>query len=332
MSTGRNGTVNKKLCWSTAVLPLLSPLAAVGDEPTGPTVWDGFSGFLSPDWDRDFSATVGVKIWVNDWTRGRAFISSGVVAAVPNTSAFSFDTAPDSAESNIEAVPVPQLSVRYKWFFVAGSYYAKTGFDFDDSVATTRATVDTDGDGFFDTENTNTALFSTSGDRYEWDASGGVYIHPYVALLGGYKKVRQEVDLSITETTRLRTATATSPPSTVSQTLFSDIDIEGPTIGIAASSGGGSVSTRAIRIGSWMRRSGMSISLPVWIFGPRLATPRTMLRNWDSLIRMVRRAWPRTYPSRQQRSMLAIDISTSVPSSTNRSRMRRTLPRALRLV
>ena len=73
-----NITVNKRLCLSTAALTLLSPFAAFADEPTGPTVWDGFSGWLSPDWSRDFSATVGVKIWINDWQRD-SFLSSGVI-------------------------------------------------------------------------------------------------------------------------------------------------------------------------------------------------------------------------------------------------------------
>ena len=77
---------------------------------------------------------------------------------------------------------------------MTGSYYAKTGFDFDDSAATTTAIVDTTGDGFPDIGARSDTLFKTSGDRYEWDASGGIYIHPYVALLGGYKKVRQEID------------------------------------------------------------------------------------------------------------------------------------------
>jgi hypothetical protein len=177
--------VNKNLCLSTAVLTLLSPLAAVGDESTGPTIWDGFSGFLSPDWDRDFSATLGVKIWVNDWTRGRAFISSGLDAL--EATAFSSDTAPDSAESDIEPVPIPQLSVKYKWLFVTGGYYPKTQFEFDDSVTTIAGFVDSDGDGVIDNGARSTTFLSTSGDRYEWDASGGVYIHPYVAILGGYK-------------------------------------------------------------------------------------------------------------------------------------------------
>jgi hypothetical protein len=230
--------VNKKLRLSTAALTLLSPFAAFADEPTGPTIWDGFSGFLSPDWSQDFSATVGVKIWINDWQRD-SFLQSGVSTFDPTAPApgqvdvTSIDTAPDNQESDFEPVPIPQISARYKWLFVTGSYYAKTGFDFDDSVATTTALVDTDGDGFLDTGARSTTLFSTSGDRYEWDASGGVYIHPYVALLGGYKKVRQEIDNFMTQETVALATGATI--GAASERVFSDIDIEGPTIGIAAS-------------------------------------------------------------------------------------------------
>jgi hypothetical protein len=233
-----NITVNKRLYLSTAALMLLSPFAAFADEPTGPTVWDGFSGWLSPDWSQDFSATVGVKIWINDWQRD-SFLSGGVTTFDPTAPApgqvdvASSDRAPDNQESDIEPVPIPQLSARYKWLFVTGSYYAKTGFDFDDTEGTTTAFVDTDGDGVLDTGAESTTLFSTSGDRYEWDASGGVYIHPYVALLGGYKKVRQEIDNFATqETVDLATGATIG---TASATSFSDIDIEGPTIGIAAS-------------------------------------------------------------------------------------------------
>ncbi|MGH8587294.1 MAG: hypothetical protein ACREWE_14305, partial [Gammaproteobacteria bacterium] len=228
--------MNKTLRLSTAALTLLSPFAAFADEPTGPTVWDGFSGWLSPDWSQDFSATVGVKIWISDWQRdsflSAALVTPGTTAAPGDVDVISRDTAPDNQESDIEPVPIPQISARYKWLFVTGSYYAKTGFDFDDSEAFTRALVDTDGDGFPDAGAESTALLSTSGDRYEWDASGGVYIHPYVAVLGGYKKVRQEIDLFVTQET---VDLATGSSLTDSARSFSDIDIEGPTIGIAAS-------------------------------------------------------------------------------------------------
>ena len=61
---------------------------------------------------------------------------------------------------------------------------------------------------------------------------GQRYIHPYVAILGGYKKVRQEIDFVSTQVTE---NLVTGETATGSLTSFSDIDIEGPTIGIAAS-------------------------------------------------------------------------------------------------
>ena len=106
---------------------------------------------------------------------------------------------------------------------MTGSYYAKTDFDFDDSKDASSWSS-----RHGDTLATRFRLVrvSTSGERYEWDASGGIYVHPYVAILGGYKKVRQTID-SICGDRLPRT------PETLRS--FSNIDIEGPTIGIAAS-------------------------------------------------------------------------------------------------
>ena len=213
--------MNKKLCLSTAALTLLSPFAAFADDPTGPTVWDGFSGWLSPDWSQDFSATLGVKIWLNEWSRD-SFITQTAIGF--DNSIFTVeDTAPDTQESEIEAVPIPQLSVRYKWLFVTGSYYSKTEFEFEPTIGLVRA-FDPDGNPVTDQNIVN--ITETSGDRYEWDASGGIYVHPYVAILGGYKKVRQTIDQVITTTFR---------DETVLTPISSNIDIEGPTIGIAGS-------------------------------------------------------------------------------------------------
>ena len=177
-----NITVNKKLCLSTAALTLLSPFAAFADDPTGPTVWDGFSGFLSPDWSRDFSATLGVKVWVNEWSRD-SFISEfalGDAGGGTPVVVLVDDTAPDSQESDIEPVPIPQLSVRYKWLFVTGSYYSKTEFDFEPTFVRTRV-VDSAGNPG-DTIRLSSA--EASGERYEWDAAGGIYVHPVRRHLG----------------------------------------------------------------------------------------------------------------------------------------------------
>ncbi len=196
---------------------------------------DGFSGFLSPDWERDFSVTLGTKVWLNEWSRERQFISTqGTIFTGSICPPINFlllpcneprlviarDTSPDAQESDIEPVPIPQLGVQYKWLLVTGSYYSKTGFDFGTSEG---AVDEITSDGVRSLSRTH---FDTSGERYEWDAQVGVYVHPYVVILGGYKRVRQEIDT---------TTTITDASGTFSVIEASDIDIEGPTIGIAAS-------------------------------------------------------------------------------------------------
>lgn len=73
----------------------------------------------------------------------------------------------------------------------------------------------------------------TSGERYEWDAAAGIYLHPYVAILGGYKKVRQGLDF--TSTTTSEQELPIDATETHVTRISQDIDIEGPTIGIAGS-------------------------------------------------------------------------------------------------
>ncbi|MGH7946274.1 MAG: hypothetical protein ACREF9_14870 [Opitutaceae bacterium] len=226
--------MKKNLTISTVAVSLLTAHAALAEEPVGPTIWDGFSGFMSPDWDRDLSVTLGTKVWLNEWSRERALnFSQGITITVNENTAdektgflFASDTAPDASESDIEAVPIPQLSMRYKWLVVNGGYYSKTHFDFGASA------------GFFELLDVNSGEvlqelaftdFETSGERYEWDASAGIYVHPYVAILGGYKKVRQEIVTTISFTDN------TNVFNSFEGREVTDIAIEGPTIGIAAS-------------------------------------------------------------------------------------------------
>ena len=184
--------MNKTMYLGAVALSVLAGPPAFADEAAGgASVSDGFSGFLTPDWDRDLSVTLGTKVWLNEWSRERQFLSADgfnrrLVGRSP-------DTAPDAQESDIEPVPIPQLSVRYKWLIVTGGYYSKTGFDFGTTVATLQQ---------FTSAGVSTTFseFETSGERYEWDASAGIYVHPYVAILGGYKTVRQEIDTTTTIT------------------------------------------------------------------------------------------------------------------------------------
>ena len=68
--------MNKLINLGAIALSLLTgPLAFADEAAGGATVRDGFSGFLTPDWDRDLSVTLGTKVWLNEWSRDRTFIS-----------------------------------------------------------------------------------------------------------------------------------------------------------------------------------------------------------------------------------------------------------------
>ncbi len=201
------------------------------------TVWAGFDNFFMPDWKQDFSATVGVKLWMNEWRRDQfvidgAFGSRGTDGNIP----FSLNIAgaPRGQTSGTEVSPIPQISVRYKWLIATGSYYAETDFDF---PTTTRL------NGIGSTSGANTVSAfdeKVSASRYEWDVAAGFYVHPNIALLGGYKQMRQNIRYSSQANADPRLNTGGDDASNAGNQLLnytSDgrFDVGGPTIGIAGS-------------------------------------------------------------------------------------------------
>jgi hypothetical protein len=107
--------------------------------------------------DGDFSATVGLKAWVNSWSTWNGFFGydSGLneVSHVYNV------------ETSNTTAWIPSVSVRYKDFMVGGSYFAKRSYDL--------------GAGFRDVK------------REEFDLIGGYYVLPTLAVIAGYKEVNQ---------------------------------------------------------------------------------------------------------------------------------------------
>jgi hypothetical protein len=202
-----------------------------------------------PDWRKDFSVTIGTKVWVNEWQIDRFLSQSTRVFPTlltdvdgdgspddiifSDVSAFSRDTAPDTFISDVEPTPIPQLSIKYKQFFVTGSYYYRTDFDFpQQTLRLNEVVVLEDFFGSRSEQNiTFNAVFNTKGERYEWDASVGWYIHPYVALLVGYKEINIKTNFTITNS--FTTSSGTTPLDP--QTGFSEIKNSGPTLGIAGS-------------------------------------------------------------------------------------------------
>jgi hypothetical protein len=135
-----------------------------------------------PDWKKDFSVTIGTKVWVNEWQLDRFFGAEGFgVLTLPppnnNISLISFsNTSPGSPHTSIsegvEPTPIPQLSIKYKRLFVTGSHYSKTNFDFPSFQQRTAGIINTVPPSTipipgFITTTTNTI----DGKRYEWDTA-----------------------------------------------------------------------------------------------------------------------------------------------------------------
>lgn len=237
MKTGRIGMV---------VLGLFLSGGASAEEQRGNTVWDGFSGFLQPDWEKDFSATLGVKVWVNEWTRD-SFPNRALVApdlsplGIPNTldtisAGFTSQRPQTQTSEDVEPTPIPQLSIRYKWLLLSGSYYPETEFDFrttTDTVAISQNILDLSGNVLATTTTQGTFFDTTTAERKEWDAGLGILVLPNVAILGGYKEIKQDVrDVFTLDIATDGVPVVTDLPAGTSS---QELEIKGPTIGIAGS-------------------------------------------------------------------------------------------------
>lgn len=207
---------------------------------------------LTPDWRKDFSVTIGVKVWVNEWQRD-SFLSDLIGTPTLENAVFNLgqglmsedfgpgsirtdtsDTRPDTQESDFEPVPIPQVSVKYKKLFVTASYYTETEFDFPIFQRTGSARFITE-DGEVPLAE-RTTIESTTGERREWDAAVGWYLHPYVAVLVGFKEIDQEIKFSFTTTDTFFPDSPFESIQTLSPvTGTNEINIAGPTLGIAGS-------------------------------------------------------------------------------------------------
>jgi hypothetical protein len=231
----RRTTMKKTISYFSAmVLTLAGGQEAFAQEAEEGFV-ESFANFFQPNWERDFSVTVGVKVWLNEWERN-SFVTRTQNVPLIGQQDVTVQIQPGNPEnqtSDIEPVPIPQLSVRYKWLSVSGSYFPKTEYDFQTTASTTRIeSPDIPFGGNLD-DRIVVIRNRSKGERREWDASLGVYLHPNVAILGGYKEVKQEISVFRTLDTVTAGETGVSGLALAPDTA--ELLIQGPTIGIAAS-------------------------------------------------------------------------------------------------
>jgi hypothetical protein len=198
--------------------------ALADDDPWNNTVWGGYADIMNPNWEDDFSVTTGVKVWMNEW-RQDLFVPTTIFDSTPfPVGAFSISN-PAAKTSDLEATPIPQLSIRYKWLFATGSYFSETDYRFEPVLIDSVVFSDS-----FSGFTQNNVVNRTSAERYEYDFAGGIYIHPNIAILGGYKRIQQNFVQNVTNT-----VTDAFQTRTFSGTFNNSINVTGPTIGIAGS-------------------------------------------------------------------------------------------------
>lgn len=144
-----------------------------------------------PEWMKDVTVSIGTKVWVNKWdgfarvpdttniNSGGLYIlgSTGVGTGLQNS------TLRIRAEESV--TPIPSLNIRYKQFFLAGSYYPETEFTFEPYD---QAVVLINGSNKI-ALGTRTETFAK---RSEWDFTVGYSLTPNIAFLTGYKNVREK--------------------------------------------------------------------------------------------------------------------------------------------
>ena len=142
----------KKTGWTILLATALSYIPMVGaQEQTSE------EPFKTADWRKDFSISIGTKLWYNEWT-----------------------TFPGIIESQDELTPIPVVSVKYQDLFISASHFFDTHYNFRDPITGLPAFT-IPGEGPNDIE------------RKEWDVGVGYYIlPPYLALTVGYKKIEQD--------------------------------------------------------------------------------------------------------------------------------------------
>jgi len=158
----------------------------------------GAGSVLAQERDKNWSVTVGVKAWYNQWD-----------TSIP---AGTLDANSYYGISNISRPQrwafIPNLAVRYKDYFVSGGYFTKTSYSFPEV--------------FF-----SGTRVSLRADRTEADLNLGYFVVPQFALAVGYKKVKQDYDISF--------------PDSSAATITSTTKYNGLTVGMIASGpiGGG---------------------------------------------------------------------------------------------
>lgn len=170
----------KKTFFIAIAIPICIGLGnpAIADDVQPATMGEPHSSFFSSvfksHFEKDFSASVGLKTWINEWNLPMV-IGTGTNHAYYSEPSVGF---------------IPLLSARYKNFVISGSYFLKTDYDFDSQTVV----------NYYIDDNNNQVNYlledsAIKGERSEWDINVGYYIQPSIVVSLGYKNIDRDIIL-----------------------------------------------------------------------------------------------------------------------------------------
>jgi|GEM_PF-6053981 len=158
---------------------------------------------------KDWTFVLGYKGWYNQW-------QTSMFSGGPNSERGSQNI--ETTSDNYELASIPFASIKYKDFFISGSYFLETSYDF--PAYTQYVNYTAQGLGY---RLVNTKI---SAKRTEWDVNLGYYIlSSPIAVSAGWKNVTQKYS-----TTESSPGLVYTPPTTDQK-----VEMEGPVLGISTS-------------------------------------------------------------------------------------------------
>lgn len=125
----------------------------------------------------DWGYALGLKTWMNEWSLPVSFSSNNT----DNSAILQY-------ESDPEFTFIPTFMVRYRKFFIGGSYMPKTEYEF-----STQSVHYSIYDSYGQLINADMNL-DIAAERTEWDLNLGYMIIPNIALSIGYKSLSRSYD------------------------------------------------------------------------------------------------------------------------------------------
>ncbi len=176
----------------------------------------------------DFSVSIGSKFWINNWSTGQ--LTPGTISSDPVAGNFIYTGNSYGGQSSLplgeQVASIPMGNIRYKNFFITGSYYTPTAF----GIAQ-QSEIQLNFPNIFGLSGKDT--FAGTVKRSEWDVSLGWLFVPNLAFTVGYKEINMDIAYNVNHPVDYISEPYSYNPENTA--ISANNSIKGPTLGIAGS-------------------------------------------------------------------------------------------------